>query len=284
MVHIDSESIFASENSNGVSLAIKNTDEKTTKKVREIFASDRLQELIKKVADAYKSKKVTLKMDPTLDFLHGAFDPGQSTPTILFNPKTGISESNFAHELIHALQIRQGFPTVPKFKGFDDKRGTVLRELCSNIMHIALADTMLRMGFSLEEYLRPTLESISKELSNRRDDSETKMIFLRSHYEASVYLRLHLEAKFLSKKEKQKFESLFDRKAPIAKSVGKELIKIIEKYDTHSPDGAITALYVCVKFLNIKDLSKYYSDYAPNAYETYLQYWLEKYPVLQNVK
>ncbi len=284
MVHIDSANILASGNSNGVNLEIKNADEEITKKVREIFASDRLQELIKKVADAYRSKKVTLKMDPTLDFLHGAFDPEQATPTILFNPKTGISESNFAHELIHALQIRQGYPTVPKFKGFNDKRGAVLRELCSNIMHISLADTMLRMGFSLEEYLRPTLEGICKVLSNRRDDSETKMIFLRSHYEASVYLRLHFEAKFLSKKQKQTFESLFERKAPIAKSIGKELIKIIEKCDTHSPDGAITALYICVKFLNIKDLSKYYSDYAPNAYETYLQYWLEKYLILQNIK
>lgn len=257
---------------------IDNADEVTIKQLTGIIHSNKLERLIDEVIDLYQKDRLILLIDDNLES-HGGFDPDSKTPKVLLNSKTGISESNLAHELIHAVQIKQGYPTVPKM--FKDRRNNVLRELCSNIMHIPLTDIMLKSEFSIEEYLRPTLNSISKVLSARDNKAETRMIFLRAHYEATVYLRLHYEAKFLSSKERQYFESLFESKAPIAKALGKELINIINKYDIHSPRGAIIALYECVEFFNNKDLSTYYSDYASNTYSPYIQYWRKKYPFLQ---
>jgi hypothetical protein len=258
---------------------IDNADERTLKQLTNMLRSKNLQHLISKVIELYQTNRVIIFIDNNLGS-HGAFNPDSIIPTVHLNPKTGISESNIAHEFFHAVQIKQGYPTVPKM--FKDKRRNVLIELCANIMHVSLTDLMVESGFSIEEYLRPTLNSIRKVLNSRDDNAETKMGFLRAHYDASVYLRLHFEATFLSGEERKYFESLFDNKAPIAKAIGKELINIINKYDTHSAQGAILALYESVEFLNNKDLSAFYSDYAQNTYTPYLEYWRKKYPVLQD--
>ncbi len=274
-----SEEIFKLDITPDKYVQIEGAADDTKRQLNRILNSTKLQIVILQVVELYRTDRVVLTIDDSLEE-HGGFDPDSNIPKILLNPKTGISKSNLAHELIHAIQIKQGYPTVPKI--VEDKRANVLRELCSNIMHISLTGLMVKSGFSIEEYLRPTLINIKNVLSTRATTAERHMIYLRAHYDASVYLRLHFEAKFLSYKERQEFDALFQSKARIAKSIGKSLIKIINKYDTHSPNGAIKALYACVEFLNNKDLSPYYSDYVHNAYSPYLQYWRQKYPFLNN--
>jgi hypothetical protein len=256
-----------------------NFQKNAKKRLRRILGSHRLQQIIDTVAQAYKADKAIIEADFDLS-AHGAFDPDSGIPRILLNPKTGLTESNLAHELIHALQIKEGFPTVPKI--YKDKRSNVLRELGANILHIPLIGMMRQRGFSVKEYLTPTLSSITKNLSERDKKAETTMIFVRSHYEACIYIRLQFEATFLSKNERHRFESLFGTKAPIATSIGNQLIKLIKSHDVYKPKGSILALYQCVEFLNKKDLSKEYSDYFLDPYSDFLGYWQKKYPFVKS--
>lgn len=258
-----------------LSVQIDNASTDAIKQITEIIRSRELNRLIGEVTTAYQKDQLILLMVDNLEF-HGAFDPDSEIPKVLLNSKTGISESNLAHELVHAIQIRQGYPTVPRM--FKDRRKDVLRELSSNIMHIPLTDVMSRSGFSVENYLRPTLDSISSILAARNTKDETQMSFIRAHYEASVYLRLHYEAQFLSGKERRVFESLFNSKAPIAETLGKELIALIDKHDINTPRGATIALYECVEFFNNKDLSKHYSDHVQNTYSPFTAYLKKQYP------
>lgn len=257
---------------------INQTNHLEKQQIIKILKSPRLSKLITDVLIKYETSYAIIEINNDLD-CHGAFDPKSKIPKILLNPKTGISESNIAHEFIHSIQIRNNFSTSPSL--CRDKRNNVIRELNSNILHISLTTEMKERGFSIEEYLRPTLQSMKRVLMDRDINSETNLTFLRSHYEASIFLRLHYEADFLNQTERNEIENIIKEKSPIAMSICYNLIEIIDKYNTQTPMGSIQALYYCTKYLNDLNMSAEYSDYKPSPYSEYLIHWKAKYLFLK---
>ena len=137
---------------------------------------------------------------------------------------------------------------------------------------------MAKLNFNLKNHLKPTLNSIKKVLSSRKDREVAIIPTLRIHYEAIVYIRINYEAKFLSRKKKMKFDKLFKRKSPTSLMLGKELIRIINKFGPYKPKENICVLYNCIKMLNDKDLSGIAKDYSIDLYSKYLEHLRLKYP------
>ncbi|MCJ7650751.1 MAG: hypothetical protein MUP85_19240 [Candidatus Lokiarchaeota archaeon] len=245
--------------------------------LKKLFLSDNLKSLLFDVSSELDSDTIQFNISTKIDS-HGAFDPNISIPTFILNSSTGLSSSNIAHELIHAIQIKEGYPTIKKI--YKDKRNDVLRELGSNLLHVPLAKILQSRGFKIEKYLAPTLMKTRNVLISRGEFDETKMIFYRAHYEAVFYLRIYFEANYLDNDQKIFYENLFKEKAPIALSLSKELISAITRYKLEDPVDYTKALYDCIKLLNDKDLSKYYKNYFPNCYADYLAYMKYTYEYL----
>jgi len=118
-------------------------------RLRRILESPRLQDLIVAVAESTGTARIVIRCDSLLS-AHGMYLNQLTHATILVHPVTGLNESNLAHELIHALLKKQGYPMLPQ-RLFADKREEVVVELCSNITHVALGDLMSEMGFTTDD-------------------------------------------------------------------------------------------------------------------------------------
>lgn len=249
-----------------------NNVQEANTKLHKLLASKKIRELVREVEDLYNSDVHFEFHDG--DSFHGAFDPDSIPPKIFIHPLTGINEANIAHELCHAIQVKDGFPFTRDFFNDTDNRQTVIKELNSNILHIPLVNLMKARGFDMLEYLQPTLTSIEENLEQRK---KTKLPFLRVHYEAAVYLRIEYECASLPQKRKHKIKMLFNSKAPIASSIGEEFIKIINAYDPLVPHGNIKALLNCIVFINSREIFPYTPDFITDFYTPYLQVLAEQY-------
>jgi hypothetical protein len=256
-------------------LILRNFDnEEHLRSLMSILTSRKLSLLIQDVRRLYNSDEIIFEIEKQA-YGHGAFDPMSNTPRILINSQTGLNESLIAHELIHAIQMKEGF--ISSLNGiYQDKRETVIIYLNSNILHIPLVRTMKERGFSIKKYFAPTLFNIKRGLEEIQKETIYQRPFIRVHYESAAYLRLNYEATYLSMNEKYHFYQLFKRKSPVAASLGDEMVTIIDKCNPLTPRGNIRALYECLKLINSRDLSQKTSGYFPGAYSAYIQN-MEKY-------
>jgi hypothetical protein len=241
-------------------------------RLQKLLASKKIRKLVSEVKSLYNSD-IHFEFHDGSNF-HGAFDPDSFPPKIFINPITGINEANIAHELCHAIQVKEGFPFTRDVFNDTDNRLIVVKELNSNLLHIPLFQMMMKKGFDVLEYLQPTLQSIEESLEQRKD---IKQPFLRVHYEAAVYLRIEYEGASLPQKRKHKIKMLFNNKAPIACSIGEEFIKIINAYDPLVPHGNIKALLNCIVFINSREILSYTPDFVTDGYTPYLQVLAEQY-------
>jgi hypothetical protein len=125
-------------------------------------------------------------------------------------------------------------------------------------------------GFSIKQYLKPTLHEIDLMLSQRKEEEIHRLPLLRVHFEAIVYLRLKYEAIDLSQKDRVHYFRLYKTKSPIATSLGLELIDIINNCNPYEPKGSILTQYKCLKLLNSKDLNGVPSKHPSTPYSDYL--------------
>ena len=131
-----------------------------------ILEDEKVKELVDEVRKLYGGKELIVILDSGLDS-HGAYDWQKPEPTILINPITGLSVANICHELIHAVQFKNGYPII-KSDLYKDKRKKVATELLSNILHIQLVIEFNSKGLSVKEYLDPTIGTIKKVLKKRK--------------------------------------------------------------------------------------------------------------------
>ena len=73
-------------------------------RLRTLLTSTRLQTLIDEVKRLYNTTEIVYELREDLDN-HGAFDPDSDPPRVLLNSGTGLTESNIAHELVHAAVL-----------------------------------------------------------------------------------------------------------------------------------------------------------------------------------
>ena len=206
----------------------------------------------------------------------GYYDPDSFPPTIAINKKTGLNESNLAHELIHIIQISQGFPTTPKGM-FQDKRRKVVIELSSNLLHIPLVEEMNRRGIPIKPYIQPTLQAIEGVLSTRTSQQVSRIPIRRVHYEAAVLIRIKYES---PRPERRRFLRLFESKSPAALGVWSRLESIIANEDVYHPEGNIKALYKALMLFNAFDLTLQAFDFERDLYLPLTDYLQRKYPFL----
>ena len=275
---VQNQVISLYQNEKSLNLKINNVSDSNFTTLKKIFLQNNLKGLLFDVSSELNSDTLIFNLSTAMND-HGAYDPGVRTPTFQLNAITGISASNIAHELVHSIQIKQGYPTIKKI--YKDKRNEVLKELGSNLLHIPLTKILEERGFNLEDYLMPFLKKMNDVLSARSKEGETKLIFYRAHYEATMYLRLQYEAKFLDDESRNFYVELYKKKAPIAFTLATKLIGKISKYNLDNPTEYTEVLYECIKLLNNEDLSKYYSTYISNCYIDYLRYMRNTYKYLK---
>lgn len=220
--------------------------------------------LVDEVKSLYDGKELIVKLDVNLDS-HGAFDWQKPDPTILINPNTGLSIANICHELIHAVQYKNGFPII-RNDLYKDKRTKVATELLSNILHIQLAHEFDKRGISVKEYFHPTISTIKNVLKKRKKKDIKELPVLRIQYDAIVYLRIFYEAKYLTPQEKKYIGDTFKKYSPTAYDLAKELKVIIDKNNNLTPDGSAKSICNCFEHLNGNNASSKRSDFVVNLY------------------
>jgi hypothetical protein len=239
-----------------------------------LLSSQRIGSLVEKVRRAIGTD-VVIELSDQIEEA-GYYDPDSFPPTIVINKKTGLNESNIAHELIHIIQISQGFPTTPKGM-FQDKRRKVVIELNSDILHIPLVEEMSRRGIPVKPYIQPTLQAIESVLSTRTDQQASRIPVRRVHYEAAVLIRIRYE---FPRPERRRLMRLFESKSPAALNVWSRLENIIANEDVCYPEGNIKALYKALMLFNAFDLTLQAFDFERDLYLPLTDYLQHKYPFL----
>ena len=231
----------------------------------EILENFTLKHLLKEVEALYEGESLIILLDKNLDS-HGAFHWEADKPTISINPKSGINMSNICHELIHALQLKKGFPFI-RSNIYNDKRAIIVRELVSNILHIHFCFVSTNRKINTEEYISPTIKKMKTTLKSRKKKQIRTLPLLRIHYDSLAFLRIFYEAKHLNSKEKNHIKHLFKKYSPIAYDLTFELISIINKRNPINPEGSMLAILDCLNHLNgVNNVSSKRPDYSENLY------------------
>ncbi|MBL6967042.1 MAG: hypothetical protein ISR62_01295 [Desulfobacteraceae bacterium] len=208
--------------------------------------------------------------------IHGAFDANSTPPRILLNKETGLTEANIAHEIVHAILVKNGFPTTNKL--FEGRRNDVVQELTSVIQHMPLVRFLHERGFDVLEYFEPTLNQIQENLpkyDEKKADNYKHPFYV--HYLSITYLRLRYEAVFLEKDKKEYFTNLFYTYTPIGTRLGKSLEMIINNSNPYSPEGNALALYNCLRYLNTETLGGQVPKFRENLYDPWIVNLEKKY-------
>ena len=200
--------------------------------------------------------KVKFTIDDNLKS-QGGFDYQDIVPSFFFRSDT-INEANIAHELIHALQYKQGFPIIIK-NLTADKRFKVIQELNSNLLHIGLVEEMKRREISVKDYIVNVIEDMKNFIADDKKVSEMKKaIPERKHYDALQLLRLEFEAIYLSKKDKDEIYKMYKRKMPEVHKLFLKMLQIIKKFNMQTGEGVTSALSEILRLFNKdRDYSKY---------------------------
>jgi len=201
-------------------------------------------------------KKAIFTIDNNLK-AQGGFDYQNIVPSFTFRSDT-INEANIAHELIHALQYKQGFPIIIK-NLTTDKRFDVIKELNSNLLHIGLVEEMKKREIPIKDYIVNVVEDMKTFIND--DTKVTNMknaIPERKHYDALQLLRLEFEANYLSKNDKDGIYKMYKKKMPEVYKLFVRMIQIIKKFNMQTGEGVALALKEIIKlFSKDKDYSKY---------------------------
>ncbi len=243
--------------------------------LKTILSQPSIKKLIAEVEDVYGGKSIETQLGMN-DKSHGAFDWTLDHAKILINPDTGLNEANLAHELVHALQYKQGFPFLDQ-TGYQDKRHKVLRGLNSNILHIHLAEELEKRGFSVKDYFDPTVSEMVRVLSRRKSKETKELPILRIHYDAVEILRMYYERSYLTQNQQGQLSALQARKSPVAKKLSLELKEIIDSHDVTTPEGSAYALRDCLINLNGENASSRRSDYESGMYDKSIEEIEEKF-------
>lgn len=239
--------------------------EKYPDELNKILKDPIVEKLIGEVENLYENKSLVILVDENMDS-HGGFHWEANIPTISINPKSGINKSNLCHELIHALQLKNGFPFI-RSNIYKDQRSKVVQELVSNLLHINLLNEFKNRKIDAEEYISPTIQSIKVVLKKRKKKEVKTIPLLRIHYDSLVFLRIFYEAKHLNLQEKNYIELLFKKYSPTAYDLTFELMDIINKRNPLEAEGCILALVDCLNHLNsIKNASSKRLDFLNNLY------------------
>ena len=222
----------------------------------------RLQRLLAEVKEAFGDQTITWKIENTLLY-HSLFST--EPPEVSFDSEQSITPALIAHELIHALQFKQGYYILQSHKYPDsDLRPIVIRELNSNLLHIPLAKEMAERGFDARDYLEPSLADMKETFPESRI-TEPESNILLVHFLAVWYLSLHYTMSFLSLDDRTYFDELFIETSSWAGQLSARLIEIIDSNDVQNPIGNTTALYDCIEFLHQDLLALEQAEYS-NGY------------------
>ena len=209
--------------------------------------SEKLMHLIQEIENIY-SKKIVIQIDNDMDSL-GGFDYQKESPTFVFRDDT-LTESNIAHELIHALQLKKGFPIIIQNLTYDEKF-LVIRELNSNLLHISLVKEMTDRGISVKEYIKVTIKKIKRFIKDSKKVNEMRnTIIERKHFDAIILLRIEYEAIYLNKVEKEQILKKYKTNYLEAYNLFIEINSIIEKKDMYTVEGVKEALKEVILLLN----------------------------------
>jgi hypothetical protein len=229
--------------------------------------------LLDEVKVAHNVQDVMCTLDPTIKG-HGAFDPDSKSPAILINPISGLNASNVAHTLIHALQVAEGYPTIPRGI-FSDRRQDVVAALRNSVLDVALVQGLAARDFSPNEYFEPTVRKIEEVLSARA--TPNNLSILRVHYEAAIYIRLEYEGAYLPPERRADLDELFLTKSPVGFRLGKGMLKIIKRSAPYSARGNAITLVKLLKFLNTTTIGKEIHGFRVGLYTSCINAITEKY-------
>ncbi|WP_345972237.1 hypothetical protein [Sulfurimonas diazotrophicus] len=211
-----------------------------------LTTSEKLVKLKTEVEEAF-GVPALFYINPTLSHL-GGYDHIRAQPTFVFHPDH-INESNIAHEMIHALQKKSGFPIIIKDL-VNDKRFTVIQELNSNLLHINLVEQMSNRGIDVKPYISSTITKLQNFIHNKSDVKKMRSIGIpRTHYDAIVLLRLKYEAVYIPESRKRKTYRLYKSRYPEAYDLFTELVNIIDTYNMHAPETTKEAFKKCLQLL-----------------------------------
>jgi hypothetical protein len=140
---------FTFEEMNDFRISTKAVDLEFRPILISLLESHKIQKLIFQIEKLFQHKQILIEFNTNLG-IHGAFDPDSQVPHFLINQLSGLTEANLAHEFIHAILFKKGFPTIPKI--YPDERNIVLREIGSNILHISLVSKMKKLGININAY------------------------------------------------------------------------------------------------------------------------------------
>lgn len=220
-----------------------------------IQTSKNLNQLLKDVESQYSSD-ANFIIKSTVNY-QGAFDYQNEKPTFIFRTDC-LNESNIAHELIHALQYKNGFPIIIK-NLTNDKRFEIIKELNSNLLHISLVKEMINRGISPKDYIKEVVEKVKKFI---KDDIQVQQMYHgkkeRRHYDALMLLRIEYEAIYMKKIEKEKIYRMYKRKMPEVYNLFVKIKTIISANDPSTPSGVLACLKIILTLFN-KDIN--YTDY-----------------------
>lgn len=147
-------------------------------------------------------------------------------------------EHNAAHELLHAVQVQEGWPTTAHLTELGDQSGEAL---------VGTELGALVLDLNVEEQLQ--LASFDKQYSDNRRYINTKKALQnvdvpplespRGHIWTLRYAYLCLTQ---SKTRRVKLRSLYLSKAPDIAKKGEEIITLLNQHGWNNPDQALTSM------------------------------------------
>ncbi|MGE5620976.1 MAG: SEC-C metal-binding domain-containing protein [archaeon] len=183
---------------------------------------------------------------------------------LVINSRMDFTEIDIARSLISAKKINEGYHLID-VKLFEDSRQQIINRLYQYILEISVTDELRRTRYDLSletfEFLHNIRDILLKN-SHLQDDAG------QIHYGSVEYINFNYKTYISSLFERYNIEQLFDKNAIRSKSLGLEMIQLINESNPYTPDGYKLAIYKCAKLLD--------SNLPGNMYEPFIKYLEER--------
>ena len=160
--------------------------------------------------------------------------------TIVIRLRTDISRPRFeqtaAHELLHALQIREGWPIIKSRLPDESIIALLGSKLGSLVLDLNVEDRLKQLSFDLTSVIDTEYRDLKKAVLDEKIPSSGSNRWRRA---AMMYTRASLTQ---PPRRWTKLKELFSKRAPHIARKGEELASIIKRYGWNNPDQALACM------------------------------------------
>lgn len=173
------------------------------------------------------------------------FENGRFTIYLRMDLSRANFEHHAAHELIHALQIKQGWPAVVSRHTPQSPVGDLGETLASIVFDLDVEERLNKLSFDSTYILDAQFRNLKRAILGE-DIPSARSLRWRKGVMVYAYASLTQETR-----RWDKLRELFLRRAPHMESKGEEVAYIIKKNGWNTPDQALSSLIAVRKSIGL---------------------------------